>query len=420
MSSAPFTTLTACRSCRSTSLRPVLSLGETPLANGLVDADDVNRPEPRYPLSVVRCEACTLVQLTVSVAPEILFRDYVYRSSFSDTFLAHARAVTERMIAGRDWRGSRLVVEIASNDGYLLKNYRAHAIPVLGIEPARNIARIAREENGVDTIEEFFGRDLAARLASKGWQADVIHANNVLAHVLELGGVLGGISTLLKPDGEAIIEVPYLLDMINHVEFDTIYHEHLCYFSLTALVAGLSREGLRVVDVEHLDVHGGSLRIFARRGDSPAEMHRAGLARVEQMLAAERDWGVAGTERYANFVCTVEELKQKLVNLIGALKREGRSVAAYGASAKGATLLNYCGVGSNEIDYVVDRSPLKHGRLTPGTHIPILPTEQLLQTQPDYVLLLVWNFAAEVIAQQAEYRQRGGHFIIPVPAPKVV
>jgi C-methyltransferase C-terminal domain len=214
--------------------------------------------------------------------------------------------------------------------------------------------------------------------------------------------------------------VPYLLDMIDHVEFDTIYHEHLCYFSLTALVAALAREGLRVVDLEHLDVHGGSLRIFARRGDAPAEPHGAGLTRVEQMLAAERDWGVAGAERYANFVRTVEELKQKLVNFIDALKSEGRSIAAYGASAKGATLLNYCGLGSNQIDYVVDRSPLKQGRLTPGTHIRIAPPEQLLQTQPDYVLLLVWNFAAEVIAQQAEYRQRGGHFIIPVPAPKVV
>jgi len=417
---AEFTTVTACRSCGAAPLISILSLGETPLANALVAAAASTKPEPRYPLTVARCESCALVQLTVSVAPEILFRDYVYRSSFSDAFLAHAREIAERMIASRDWHGSRLVVEIASNDGYLLRNYRTHAIPVLGIEPARNIARIAREQCGIETIEEFFGRELAGRLASEGRRADVIHANNVLAHVQDLNGVLGGIRALLKQDGQAIVEVPHLLDMIDKVEFDTIYHEHLCYFSLTALVAAFARAGLTVVDVEHLEIHGGSLRIFARRDDAQGEPDMAGKTRVAQMLAGERNWGVADAGRYARFAREVEGLKTKLVDLLRRLKTEGRTIAAYGASAKGATLLNYCGLGKDEIDYVVDRSTLKQGCLTPGTRLPILPPERLLETRPDYVLLLVWNFAAEVMAQQADYRRGGGRFIVPVPEPIVV
>jgi SAM-dependent methyltransferase len=418
---AEFTTVTACRSCGAAPLISILSLGETPLANALVAAAAAStKPEPRYPLAVVRCGSCALVQLTVSVAPEILFRNYVYRSSFSDAFLAHAKEIAERTIVNRNWHGSRLVVEIASNDGYLLKNYRTHAIPVLGIEPARNIAQIAREQCGIDTIEDFFGRELAARLASEGRRADVIHANNVLAHVHDLNGVLGGIHTLLKQDGEAIIEVPYLLDMIDKIEFDTIYHEHLCYFSLTGLAAAFAREGLRIVDVEHLDVHGGSVRIFAHRTDAPGEPALSGVTRVAQMLAAEHHWGVADHGRYVRFAREVKSLKTKLVDLLRSLKAERHTIAAYGASAKGTTLLNFCGLGQGEIDYVVDRSTLKQGSLTPGTRLPIVPPERLLETRPDYVLLLVWNFAREVIAQQAEYREGGGRFIVPVPEPVVI
>jgi 2-polyprenyl-3-methyl-5-hydroxy-6-metoxy-1,4-benzoquinol methylase len=414
------TRVTACRSCRAAPLAPILSLGEMPLANALVLPGALDLPEPRYLLEVVWCPKCSLVQLSASVAPEVLYRDYVYLSSFSDTFVAHARAIVERMIAERPWDGERLAVEIASNDGYLLQNYGARGIPVLGIEPARNIARIAREHRGVHTIEEFFCQRLGAKLAAEGRRADVIHANNVLAHVSDLNGVLAGIRLMLKPDGLAIIEVPSLRDMIDHVEFDTIYHEHLCYFSLTALVRAFARQGLTIVDVEHMSVHGGSLRLFVRRDDAPGGPNAAGVTRVAEMLGAERAWGIEDAARYARFAREVERFKATLVDLLRRLKAKGKTIAAYGASAKGSTLLNFCGIGGDEITYVVDRSTVKQGRLTPGTRLAIHPPEKLLETAPDFVLLLVWNFADEVMTQQAEYRRRGGRFIVPLPEPRIV
>jgi SAM-dependent methyltransferase len=416
----PFTTTTHCRACGAGSLTPILSLGSSPLANALRRPEQRAQPEPRYPLDLLRCPACSLVQLSISVAPELLFRDYVYLSSVSDAFVAHARAIVDRVVASRAWDAGSLAVEIASNDGYLLQHYRAHGIRTLGIEPARNIARIAREQRGIDTIEEFFGRDLATRLATEGRRADVIHANNVLAHVPDLGGVLDGIRLLLRNDGEAIIEVPSLRDMIDRLEFDTIYHEHLFYFSLTALDRAFARAGLTIVDVERLEVHGGSLRVFAQRGDGRRAPDRDGTKRVAAVLDAERAWGVDTPQRYARFQDDVVGLKRKLVELIRDLKRQGRAIAAYGAAAKGTSLLSYCGLGADELDFVVDRSPVKQGLLTPGTRLPILPPEKLLEIMPDFVVLLVWNFADEVMAQQAEYRRRGGRFIVPVPEPRIV
>jgi SAM-dependent methyltransferase len=359
------------------------------------------------------------VQLSISITPNILFDEYVYLSSISDAFLSHARALVERVIKARSWDAGSLVVEVASNDGYLLQNYRERDIPVLGIEPARNVARIARDR-GIETIDEFFGRDLAARLVAEGRRADVIHANNVLAHVPDLNGVLAGIRLLLKPNGEAMVEVPWLCDMMDRIEFDTIYHEHLFYFSLTALARAFARQGLTVVDVEHLGVHGGSLRVFARRSDATAAAKADGSARVAEMLARERAWGVDEPLRYARFQDEVCHLKTKLVEFIRDLKRQGRSIVAYGASAKGTTLLNYCGLGADEIAYVVDRSPIKQGQLTPGSRLAIYGPEKLLETRPDYVMLLVWNFADEIMVQQAEYRRRGGRFIVPLPDPRVV
>jgi 2-polyprenyl-3-methyl-5-hydroxy-6-metoxy-1,4-benzoquinol methylase len=418
--SAQFTTVTGCRACRAAPLEPILSLGLSPLANALIHPRARERPEPRYPLDVLRCPACSLVQLSISVAPELLFRDYVYLSSVSDAFVSHARTIAEHVMTRRTWTDGSLVVEIASNDGYLLQHYRARGIKVLGIEPARNVARIARVQHGVDTIEEFFGSDLAARLATDGRRADVIHANNVLAHVPDLNDVLAGIKILLKDNGEAIVEVPSLRDMIDRLEFDTIYHEHLSYFSLTALVRTFARQGLTIVDVVHLGVHGGSLRVFVRRSGAPNPPDPEAASRVAAMLDAEQAWGVDNPIRYARFHDDVIGLKSKLVALLRGLKAQGCSIAAYGAAAKGTTLLNYCGLGPKEIDFVGDRSPLKQGLLTPGTQLAIYPPEKLIEAMPDYVLLLVWNFADEVMAQQAEYRRRGGWFIVPLPEPRVV
>ena len=392
----------------------------SPLANALVQPQARAHPEPRYPLEVLRCPACSLVQLSISVAPEVLFRDYVYFSSVSDAFVSHARALVEGLVKARNLSGNSLAVEIASNDGYLLQHYRAHGIPVLGIEPARNIARVAREQRGIDTIEEFFNDEIAVRLVADGRSADVIHANNVLAHVPDLNGVLRGIAHLLKENGVAIIEVPSLCDMIDRLEFDTIYHEHIFYFSLTALARTFTRVGLSIIDVEHLGVHGGSLRVFARRADTFPGNRATGAARVAAMLEAEQAWGVDASERYARFQDDVASVRRRLNDLLRELKDQGHSIAAYGAAAKGTTLLNYCGLGANELDYVADRSAAKQGLLTPGTQLTIEPPHKLIETMPDYVLLLVWNFAEEVLTQQAEYRRRGGRFIIPVPEPGVV
>jgi SAM-dependent methyltransferase len=408
----------ACRACGAAPLATVLSLGSLPLANAL-QCPSARDPVPQYPLEVLRCPNCSLVQLSISVRPELLFREYLYLSSVSDAFLAHTRALVGRVADARSWDPNSLVVELASNDGYLLQYYRERGIPVLGVEPARNIARIARE-HGIPTIEEFFGRKLAERLAAEGRLADVIHANNVLAHVPNLNGVLAGMRLLLKPEGQAIVEVPWLCDMIDRLEFDTIYHEHLFYFSLTSLTRAFARQGLTIVDAERLDVHGGSLRVFARRSAAPASMQVEGKAHVAEMLAAEQAWGVDTPIPYAGFAENVRHLKDRLVGLVHDLKRQGSSIAAYGASAKGTTLLNYCGLGAAEISYVVDRSPMKQGRLTPGTRLPIHQPEKLLETKPDFLLLLVWNFADEVIAQQADYRRQGGRFIVPLPEPRII
>ena len=401
-----------CRSCGGKSLELILSLGETPLANALLTAEQRSEPEARFPLDLVYCPDCALVQITETVPPEQLFSHYLYLSSFSDTMLQSAEEVANRLTDRRHLGPASLVVELASNDGYLLQYYKRRQVPVLGIEPAANIAKVA-EEKGIPTLVRFFGEEVAGHLRDQGKTADVIHANNVLAHVADLNGFVAGIALLLKDQGVAVIEVPHVKALVEHLEFDTIYHEHLCYYSLTALQPLFQRHGLTIVDVERLPIHGGSLRFYASKSGTASEA-------VTRLKAEETEAGIASFEFYRDFGQKVAGLRERLRNLLQSLKKEKKRIAAYGASAKGSTLLNYFGIDGETLDFVVDRSTVKQGLYTPGTHLQILPPEALVERRPDYVLLLSWNFADEILAQQAAYRKQGGRFIVPIPDVKVV
>lgn len=390
----------------------MIDLGVTPLANALRTGHDFDKAEARYPLKVVFCEDCALAQITETVPPEQLFSEYVYLSSVSDTTVRSAGALVDRVVRTRGLGPGSLAMEAASNDGYLLRHYRDRGVPVLGIEPARNIAEMA-ERTGVRTRRAFFGSDEARRLAAEGLRADAFHANNVLAHVPDLNGFVAGIRTVLKPDGLAVIEVHSVRDLVEKLEFDTIYHEHLCYFSVTSLHHLFARHGLTIAEVEHLPIHGGSLRLFVMHGDRTAD----GAA---EALDEERRLGMDRHDFYADFARRVEHLKGELLSTLRDLKRRGARLAAYGASAKGATLLEVTGIGEGLLDFVVDRNPIKQGRFMPGTRLPIRKPEALLEEKPDYVLLLTWNFAEEILAQQAEFRAGGGKFVLPVPSVRIV
>jgi SAM-dependent methyltransferase len=402
--------LDGCRACGGTNFFPVLDLGVTPLANSIVPATDT--PQQRFPLRVVGCHGCSLVQLTDLVPPERLFRTYTYFSSNSDEMVAHARTLVTRLVRDRQLGTTARVFEIASNDGYLLQHYVAAGVPVLGIEPATNIAEVARSR-GIDTVSEFFSESLAVALAAEGRTADVIHANNVMAHVPDIRGFVAGLRHVLKPDGVAVIEVPYVRDLVEHCEFDTVYHEHVFYFSLTALVRLCAAEQLTVTDVQRLHIHGGSLRLFITHGGTPAPC-------VQTLLDEEQSLGIVSPEYYATFAERVDALRDTVVTLLRHLKAGGATVAAYGAAAKGSTLLNYFGIDGNTLDFVADRSIHKQGHYMPGVGVPIVDAQELSKRGPDYTLLLVWNFANEVLRQQAAYRRGGGRFIVPVPHVQVL
>lgn len=413
MSAAPSCAIEACRSCGSRSLSTFLDLGVTPLSDRLRTRQQLRENEPAFPLRVAFCSDCGLVQITETVDPEILFADaYPYYSSFSQALLDHSRANALELINMRKLTGDSLVIELASNDGYLLKNYVEHGVPVLGIDPADGPAAAA-EEVGVPTLNAFFSRDLAQSLSTEGRRADVIHANNVLAHVADTNGFVAGLNLILKDSGVAVIEVPYLKPLVDHVEFDTIYHEHLCYFSVTALDKLFRRHQLYLNDIKPLDIHGGSLRLYVE----PVE--RVG-DQVRDYLKSEREIGLDTLAYFEGFSDRVQTLKAKLLGLLRRLKSKGHTIAAYGAAAKGATLVNYVGIGPDLIDYVCDRNVHKLGKYMPGAAIPIREPDALLHEPPDYVLLLAWNFADEILVQQSAYREAGGRFIIPVPDPVIV
>ena len=403
-----------CRSCGATKLRLFLDLGSTPLADALVKPEAAGTVDESFPLAVAHCGECSLVQITEEVPAEKLFvENYLYFSSFSPALLDHSRQHALSRIERQGLGADSLVVEIASNDGYLLKNFVDEGVPVLGIDPAPDQAKAANEI-GVPTLAEFFGTELADKLVAEGKQADAIIANNVMAHVPELNDFVAGMARLIKDDGLITVENPYVGDLIEHCEFDTVYHEHFCYYSCTAVDTLVRRHGMFLNDVEYFpNMHGGTLRWHIQKFEDVSDVARGYLER-------EKELGMTDFSFYAEFGERVAQLKVDLLDLLGGIKAEGKTIAAYGAAAKGATLVNYVGIGTDLVDFVVDRNVHKQGLLMPGTHLPIKDPAALLDEKPDYTLLLAWNFADEIAQQQSEYLAGGGKFIRPVPTPEVM
>ena len=400
-----------CRFCGAALRRTFVDLGMSPLCETYPCEADFGRGEMYYPLHVYVCDECFLVQLESYESRENIFSDYPYFSSYSDSWLKHSENYCSHMIGRLGLTEKSFVVEAASNDGYLLQYFVRRHVPVLGIEPAANVAKVAIEK-GIPTLVKFFGAELARELASEGHCADLVLGNNVLAQVPDLNDFVAGLRTLLKPEGILTLEFPHLLRLIERNEFDTIYHEHFSYFSMLTTVRILDKHGLRVIDVEELPTHGGSLRVYACRRESQTH---AVEASVREVIADEERAGLNTTEGYGNFAGHVKETKIALIEFLIQAAREGKSVAGYGAPGKSATLIHYCGIGKDLIRYTVDRNPYKQGRFLPGSHIPIYHPDRIAETKPDYVVILPWNLKNEIITQLHYIREWGGRFVVPIP-----
>ena len=405
----------ACRFCGSELHQVFVDLGMSPLANSYLTMADLQKMEPHYPLCIYICDRCYLAQLPVFETPEGIFTDYAYFSSYSDSWLRHAKAYTDLMIERFGYNQSNFVIELASNDGYLLQYFKEKSIPVLGIEPAKNVA-LAANEAGIPTLVKFFGTDTARELASENKYADLIIGNNVLAHVPGLNDFVNGMKIVLKKQGVITMEFPHLMRLVAENQFDTMYHEHFSYFSFTTVEKVFASHGLTLFDVEELPTHGGSLRIYARHSDD--ETKPVGK-RVAELKSREDTAGMTKMEYYLSFGEKVKETKRKILEFLIKAKAEGKSIAGYGAPAKGNTLLNYCGVRTDFIDYTLDRSPHKQGQYLPGTHIPIYHPDKVREDKPDYLVILPWNLKEEIMEQMSYIREWGGKFVTLIPEPAV-
>jgi SAM-dependent methyltransferase len=405
----------SCRFCGHRLHTTFVDLGMSPLCESFVAAEARNRMEPFFPLHVYLCDRCFLVQLEEYVTPDNIFTEYAYFSSYSDSWVEHARRYVEAIRERLQLGAASQVVEIASNDGYLLQHFVAREVPVLGVEPAANVARVAVDK-GIPTVVRFFGADTARDLAASHGPADLVVGNNVLAHVPDINDFVEGLRILLKPTGTVTMEFPHLVRLMEENQFDTIYHEHFSYLSLLSAQAVFEAHGLRVYDVDQIPTHGGSLRIYACLARSAQQATPA----VRALADAEEQFGLRRVETYTRFSEQVKETKRRLLSFLIDARRAGKSIVGYGAPGKGNTLLNYCGIRTDFIDYTVDRNPYKHGKFLPGTHIPIYPPERIRETRPDYVLILPWNLREEIVQQHAYIRDWGGRFVVPIPTVTVL
>jgi cyclopropane fatty-acyl-phospholipid synthase-like methyltransferase len=407
---------TGCRFCGATAMTTFVDLGMSPLCQTHIERTNLNAMEAFFPLHARVCNACFLVQLEEFVAPGDIFSEYAYFSSYSDSWVEHARRYVEAMRERFNLTRQSLVMEIASNDGYLLKHFVAAGVPVLGIEPAANIAKVAREQ-GIRTDVSFHGRANAARIVAEYGRADLVLGINVLPHVPELNDFVAGMKMLLKPEGIATMEFPHLQRLMEQNQFDTIYHEHFSYFSFMTVEKVFAAQGLTVFDVDELSTHGGSIRIYARHAE---DLSKPCTQRVAQLREREQSLGFGLIDTYRNFDEQVKATKRNILDLLIGLKRAGKQIAGYGAPGKGNTLLNYCGIRTDMLDYTVDRNPYKQGKYTPGTHIPIHAPDMISRTRPDYIFILPWNLQAEITQQMAFVRDWGCRFIIPIPRPQIL